>query len=286
MKYMTLSSYVTQIKRHGIWSLCWLLFNQLTQICSCACMLPAVLHHCNTSLDKCHCLSETQNFSHNTIKVTDLQEAAAGGRSLKVDDLVVGVISSSSAVRMLLKLLWNFKVDQPNLIPLTCFLLSEQEVICYHNFFCSIVRVCDFFVVVVCFCLEIASCMLGVPLTDLVTHVSTVFFFCFSSILIILPVSISIFFGFCSSFWSPSPEKQLTAVNCLGVLAMAEAMSCTELHNMAKAFALQNFPEVGRNILITPWKQFVCSYVIFTLANGGWMIDIINSNIFTAMWYV
>lgn len=26
---------------------------------------------------------------------------------------------------------------------------------------------------------------------------------------------------------------------------MAEAMSCTELHNMAKAFALQNFPEVG-----------------------------------------
>lgn len=64
---------------------------------------------------------------------------------------------------------------------------------------------------------------------------------------------------------------------------MAEAMSCTELHNMAKAFALQNFPEVGRNIWIAPWKQFVCSYVIFTLANGGWMIDIINSNIFTAM---
>ncbi|CAJ1077449.1 kelch-like protein 29 [Xyrichtys novacula] len=41
-------------------------------------------------------------------------------------------------------------------------------------------------------------------------------------------------------------EKQLTAANCLGVLAMAEAMSCTELHNMAKAFALQNFPEVAR----------------------------------------
>uniref|UniRef100_A0A8C4ZC22 Kelch like family member 29 n=1 Tax=Gadus morhua TaxID=8049 RepID=A0A8C4ZC22_GADMO len=40
-------------------------------------------------------------------------------------------------------------------------------------------------------------------------------------------------------------EKQLTAANCLGVLAMAEAMRCTELHNMAKAFALQNFPEVG-----------------------------------------
>ncbi|KAK1170338.1 kelch-like protein 29 [Acipenser oxyrinchus oxyrinchus] len=40
-------------------------------------------------------------------------------------------------------------------------------------------------------------------------------------------------------------EKQLTASNCLGVLAMAEAMQCTELHNMAKAFALQNFPEVA-----------------------------------------
>lgn len=45
-----------------------------------------------------------------------------------------------------------------------------------------------------------------------------------------------------------TPEKQLTAANCLGVLAMAEAMSCTELHNMAKAFALQNFPEVGRDL--------------------------------------
>ncbi|KAL7862215.1 hypothetical protein SRHO_G00136560 [Serrasalmus rhombeus] len=40
-------------------------------------------------------------------------------------------------------------------------------------------------------------------------------------------------------------EKQLTAGNCLGVLAMAEAMQCTELHNMAKAFALQNFPDVA-----------------------------------------
>ncbi|KAM9466110.1 kelch-like protein 29 isoform 1-T1 [Clarias gariepinus] len=40
-------------------------------------------------------------------------------------------------------------------------------------------------------------------------------------------------------------EKQLTASNCLGVLAMAEAMQCTELHSMAKAFALQNFPEVA-----------------------------------------
>nr|XP_023655764.1 kelch-like protein 29 [Paramormyrops kingsleyae] len=45
---------------------------------------------------------------------------------------------------------------------------------------------------------------------------------------------------------SPPPaEKQLTAANCLGVLAMAEAMRCTELHSMAKAFALQNFPEVA-----------------------------------------
>ncbi|XP_041043240.1 kelch-like protein 29 [Carcharodon carcharias] len=39
-------------------------------------------------------------------------------------------------------------------------------------------------------------------------------------------------------------EKQLTATNCLGILAMAEAMQCNELHNMAKAYALQNFPEV------------------------------------------
>ncbi|KAJ8341750.1 hypothetical protein SKAU_G00340410 [Synaphobranchus kaupii] len=40
-------------------------------------------------------------------------------------------------------------------------------------------------------------------------------------------------------------EKQLTAGNCLGVLGMAEAMQCTELHSMAKAYALQNFPEVA-----------------------------------------
>lgn len=31
---------------------------------------------------------------------------------------------------------------------------------------------------------------------------------------------------------------------------MAEAMSCTELHNMAKAYALQNFPEVGGNVFL------------------------------------
>lgn len=41
------------------------------------------------------------------------------------------------------------------------------------------------------------------------------------------------------------PEKQLTASNCLGVLAMAEAMQCGELYHMAKAFALQIFPEVA-----------------------------------------
>ncbi|NXS71205.1 KLH29 protein, partial [Pandion haliaetus] len=40
-------------------------------------------------------------------------------------------------------------------------------------------------------------------------------------------------------------EKQLTASNCLGILAMAEAMQCTELYNMAKAYALQIFPEVA-----------------------------------------
>lgn len=33
---------------------------------------------------------------------------------------------------------------------------------------------------------------------------------------------------------------------------MAEAMSCRELHNMAKAFALQNFPEVGRDFIFSP----------------------------------
>lgn len=53
---------------------------------------------------------------------------------------------------------------------------------------------------------------------------------------------------FCLSvcvFLLSQTEKQLTASNCLGVLAMAEAMECTELHSMAKAFALQNFPEVA-----------------------------------------
>uniref|UniRef100_K7FN11 Kelch like family member 29 n=1 Tax=Pelodiscus sinensis TaxID=13735 RepID=K7FN11_PELSI len=40
-------------------------------------------------------------------------------------------------------------------------------------------------------------------------------------------------------------EKQLTASNCLGILAMAEAMQCSELYNMAKAYALQIFPDVA-----------------------------------------
>lgn len=48
----------------------------------------------------------------------------------------------------------------------------------------------------------------------------------------------------CCPVFLPS-EKQLTASNCLGVLAMAEAMQCSELYHMAKAFALQIFPEVA-----------------------------------------
>lgn len=35
---------------------------------------------------------------------------------------------------------------------------------------------------------------------------------------------------------------------------MAEAMSCTELHNMAKAFALQNFPEVSGDKHVGPFR--------------------------------
>ncbi|KAK7907176.1 hypothetical protein WMY93_015788 [Mugilogobius chulae] len=57
-------------------------------------------------------------------------------------------------------------------------------------------------------------------------------------------------------------EKQLTANNCLGVLAMAEAMSCTELHNMAKAFALQSFPEVaGQEEILSVSKEDLVSYL-------------------------
>ncbi|XP_039540711.1 kelch-like protein 29 [Pimephales promelas] len=57
-------------------------------------------------------------------------------------------------------------------------------------------------------------------------------------------------------------EKQLTASNCLGVLAMAEAMQCTELHNMAKAFALQNFPDVsGQDEILNISKEDLVSYM-------------------------
>ncbi|XP_047243856.1 kelch-like protein 29 isoform X2 [Girardinichthys multiradiatus] len=57
-------------------------------------------------------------------------------------------------------------------------------------------------------------------------------------------------------------EKQLTAANCLGVLAMAEAMCCTELHNMAKAFALQNFPEVaGQEEILRVSKEDLVAYL-------------------------
>ncbi|XP_041661774.1 kelch-like protein 29 isoform X2 [Cheilinus undulatus] len=57
-------------------------------------------------------------------------------------------------------------------------------------------------------------------------------------------------------------EKQLTAANCLGVLAMAEAMRCTELHSMAKAFALQNFPEVaGQEEILSVSKEDLVSYL-------------------------
>uniref|UniRef100_A0A671MEW4 Kelch-like protein 29 n=1 Tax=Sinocyclocheilus anshuiensis TaxID=1608454 RepID=A0A671MEW4_9TELE len=58
-------------------------------------------------------------------------------------------------------------------------------------------------------------------------------------------------------------EKQLTAANCLGVLAMAEAMQCTELHNMAKAFALQNFPDVaaGQDEILNISKEDLVSYM-------------------------
>ncbi|KAJ8288733.1 hypothetical protein COCON_G00013920 [Conger conger] len=57
-------------------------------------------------------------------------------------------------------------------------------------------------------------------------------------------------------------EKQLTAGNCLGVLAMAEAMQCTELHSMAKAYALQNFPEVaGQDEILRISKDDFISYL-------------------------
>ncbi|XP_044130133.1 kelch-like protein 29, partial [Bufo gargarizans] len=57
-------------------------------------------------------------------------------------------------------------------------------------------------------------------------------------------------------------EKQLTANNCLGILAMAEAMQCVELYNMAKAYALQNFSDVANQeeILNISREDFV-SYI-------------------------
>ncbi|XP_043918680.1 kelch-like protein 29 [Protopterus annectens] len=57
-------------------------------------------------------------------------------------------------------------------------------------------------------------------------------------------------------------EKQLTASNCLGILAMAEAMQCNELHSMAKAYALQNFPEVAgqEEILNVSKEDLICYF--------------------------
>ncbi|KAJ8355530.1 hypothetical protein SKAU_G00183240 [Synaphobranchus kaupii] len=57
-------------------------------------------------------------------------------------------------------------------------------------------------------------------------------------------------------------EKQLTAGNCLGVLGMAEAMQCTELHSMAKAYALQNFPDVAcQDEILSVSKDDLVSYL-------------------------
>uniref|UniRef100_A0A2D4HRA9 BACK domain-containing protein n=3 Tax=Micrurus TaxID=8634 RepID=A0A2D4HRA9_MICLE len=57
-------------------------------------------------------------------------------------------------------------------------------------------------------------------------------------------------------------EKQLTASNCLGILAMAEAMQCSELYNMAKAYALQIFPEVAnQEEILNISKDDVISYM-------------------------
>nr|XP_006007670.1 PREDICTED: kelch-like protein 29 [Latimeria chalumnae] len=57
-------------------------------------------------------------------------------------------------------------------------------------------------------------------------------------------------------------EKQLTASNCLGILAMAEAMQCTELYSMAKAYALQNFPDVAsQEEILNISKEDFISYI-------------------------
>ena len=73
--------------------------------------------------------------------------------------------------------------------------------------------------------------------------------------------------SFCT-YPNPAPsvlccaEKQLTVENCLGVLSMAQAMRCSELHSMAQAFALQNFAEVSAQdeILRVP-KDDLISYL-------------------------
>uniref|UniRef100_UPI00358DF8EC kelch-like protein 29 n=1 Tax=Myxine glutinosa TaxID=7769 RepID=UPI00358DF8EC len=44
----------------------------------------------------------------------------------------------------------------------------------------------------------------------------------------------------CSSFF----EKQISVRNCLGIQSLAKAMSCPELEETARIFALQHFPEV------------------------------------------
>lgn len=136
-----------RLKGRYLVSGCWLLFNQLTQIRSCACSAfyqqpsTAVIHpRINVSAYQKH------TFSHNSVKVAELQEAAAGGRSLEAAGLVVGVISSSSVTQLLLlKPLWTFKVDQPIPIPLTCSAPVWTEGDLLASFFCSMIIVCDFF---------------------------------------------------------------------------------------------------------------------------------------------
>ena len=59
----------------------------------------------------------------------------------------------------------------------------------------------------------------------------------------VVPCILTCFFSFLLHVFLV--EKQLTASNCLGILAMAEAMQCSELYNMAKAYAPQIFPEVA-----------------------------------------
>ena len=39
-------------------------------------------------------------------------------------------------------------------------------------------------------------------------------------------------------------EKQISVRNCLGIQSLAKAMSCPELEETARIFAMQHFPEV------------------------------------------